>query len=129
MFDTRKALKRLRSRALPGSNCRCAQYTQEAIEAGGIILQRSPLGAKDYGASLVKAGFRTVLASEKLQAGDVVIIEAVADAQYGHMAMFDGTQWISDFKQWEFWPGPAYRSGTAKFVIYRYRGRHKTVSR
>jgi len=84
-------------------------------------LPRPPTGlAKDYGASLSRAGFRKLSPAEKSMKGDVVIIDAVVGHPAGHMAMFDGVQWVSDFKQRDLLPGPAYRHGTAKFAIYRY---------
>jgi hypothetical protein len=46
------------------------------------------------------------------------------------MAMYDGTQWISDFLQTDmhdgkeaFWPGKEYRKEQPSYVIYRHRNR------
>lgn len=33
------------------------------------------------------------------QAGDVVVVQDIPGHRYGHMAMFNGTQWVSDFRQ------------------------------
>ena len=38
----------------------------------------------------------------------------------GHMQMFDGSVWISDFKQNGFWAGPGYRTHKPAFKIYRH---------
>ena len=120
-YDVRKATSYLRSRAKkrPAPPWECAEYTRQAIEAGGIVLERTRC-AKDYGASLERAGFRKLPASEKPRAGDVVVFGAYERHREGHMAMFDGTQWISDFLQAHFWPGRDYEG--APFTIYRYRG-------
>lgn len=38
----------------------------------------------------------------------------------GHIAGYDGKDWISDFVQNGFWPGKAYRTERPDYVIYRY---------
>jgi hypothetical protein len=98
----------------------CAMRTREAIEAGGLILMRHA-SAKDYGLSLRAAGFAeapTRLGPYKK--GDVVIIQPVAGHPDGHMAMFDGHTWISDFVQIDIWPGGAYRKNPPAFTVYRH---------
>jgi hypothetical protein len=119
-YDVKKAAIYIRSRAKkqPAPPWECGKYTREAIEAGGIILERAG-HAKDYGASLERAGFRKLPASEKPRAGDVVVFGAFGRHREGHMAMFDGTQWISDFLQPHFLPSRDYEG--APFAIYRYR--------
>ena len=120
-YDVRKATSYLRDRAKrqPAPPWECAEYTRRAIEAGGIILERTGR-AKDYGGSLEQAGFRRLPASAQPRAGDVVVFGAFGRHRDGHMAMFDGTQWISDFLQPHFLPSRDYEG--APFTIYRYRG-------
>ena len=55
-WNVNAALDHWRESAQPQSVGRCAQYTREAIEAGGVVLPRQA-SAKDYGASLRAAGF------------------------------------------------------------------------
>lgn len=121
-YDIRKATAFLRSHAKPKPRppWECAAYTRRAIEAGGITLQRTRY-AKDYGASLERAGFRRLGRKSKVLAGDVVVFAATGEHREGHMAMFDGRQWISDFVQPRFLPSRDYAG--ASFVIYRYVGR------
>src|ERR1700676_534744 len=109
MWDRQKAIKFLNVHAKATSRGRCAEYTRKAIEAGGVLLARH-LAAKDYGSSLRAAGF---LSLGQIQGsylpGDIVIIEAIEGHPNGHMAMFNGVSWISDFKQLHgFYPGPTY---------------------
>jgi hypothetical protein len=40
---------------------------------------------------------------------------------YGHIQMYNGTQWISDFKQKGFWPGADYRNVQPNFTILRWK--------
>lgn len=75
--------------------------------------------AKDYGSSLVGAGFYEVHGDP--QPGDVVVIQATGAHTAGHMAMFDGQIWISDFRQLHgFYPGPEYRIHRPAYKIYRH---------
>ena len=40
---------------------------------------------------------------------------------YGHVQMYNGNIWISDFQQLsDFWPGGGYRTNQPSFVIYRW---------
>lgn len=76
--------------------------------------------AKDYGSSLERAGFREVPPGSTLQAGDVAVIQPYSGGNpSGHMTMFDGTGWISDFRQRSMYPGPGYRAAHPSFKIYR----------
>jgi hypothetical protein len=63
--------------------------------------------------------------------GDIAIIDGFRkgaaegikkDHLDGHMAMYDGTDWISDFKQpgKTAYPGSDYERAKPKIVIYRY---------
>lgn len=98
---------------------RCAQYTREAIEAGGVRLDRHAY-ARQYGSSLENAGFRAVASQGDAytpQRGDVVVFQAVPGHPAGHMAMYNGTQWVSDFRQREMAPARGYRNG--QYTVYR----------
>lgn len=96
---------------------RCAQYTREAIEHGGIVLERHG-SAKDYGRSLEWVGFKEVAGHDYLK-GDVVVIQGIPGHPHGHMAMFDGEHWVSDFKQRTLYPGESYRAYKPSYVVYR----------
>ena len=55
------------------------------------------------------------------EAGDVVVIQPAMGHLHGHMAMYNGKIWISDFKQQNgLYPGEAYRKEKPVFKIYRY---------
>ncbi|WET40358.1 hypothetical protein [Citrobacter enshiensis] len=98
---------------------RCAEYTREAISAGGVEIGHTN-SAKDYGILLENAGFRAIGIGENLLTGDVVIIQPYPGGnRNGHMAIFDGTTWYSDFRQRDMWAGPGYRSAHPSYVIYR----------
>lgn len=113
------AISYIRGHASGGSLGYCAQYTRRAIEAGGVEI-RNTGAAKDYGASLVSAGFSEVPPGSTIIAGDVAIIQPYAGGRpEGHMTMFDGTTWYSDFRQRTMYPGQGYRNAHPAYKIYR----------
>lgn len=53
--------------------------------------------------------------------GDVMVMQPhKGGKQAGHVAGYDGQQWVSDFAQRDFWAGPDYRKEKPKYVVYRY---------
>ena len=54
------------------------------------------------------------------KAGDVVVIQPYTGGRtHGHIAMYDGTSWVSDFVQNDMWGGPGYRKNQPSKTIYR----------
>jgi len=132
-WDVDKAIKHLQDHAGPPYGVgKCATFVREAIEAGGLVVSRSGSGsAKDYGPRLTGAGFVAQSVVDTYKKGDVAVIDGFAkdptkgitkDAPDGHLAMYDGTQWISDFKQVgdKPYPGSQYVKAAPKITIYRY---------
>jgi hypothetical protein len=119
MWDKNAALKQLEAQAGACSLGRCAEFVRRSVEAGGLRLQRCA-SAKDYDASLRAAGF-VPLRTEAYEAGDIIVIQPIHSHPHGHMAMFNGAQWVSDFRQLHgYYPGPGYRSVRPAFTVYRY---------
>ncbi|WP_276642437.1 hypothetical protein [Siccibacter turicensis] len=118
-WNKQEAVLYLRMHALGKSHSECAKYTRRAIEAGGIRIERTH-DAKDYGPLLLRAGFREVPPGSTLHSGDVAVIQPYPGGNpSGHMTMYDGTEWISDFHQQSMYPGPGYRKMLPPFKIYR----------
>lgn len=114
------AVKKLQDQASGSSTGMCAKFVRIAIEAGGVTLTRHN-SAKDYGPSLTSVGFTELnFCPATYQKGDVAVIQSIPGHPHGHMQMYDGGQWISDFKQTDFWPGSAYRTKQPDYEIYRY---------
>lgn len=119
MWDKNKAVAYLRKNALPASRGLCAKFVRQAIRAGNIVVQ-STGSSKDYGPLLRKAGFVEIPSSSSLLPGDVVVIQPTIGHPHGHMAMFDGKIWISDFRQYHgFYPGQTYRTLKPSYKFYR----------
>lgn len=105
------------------SQHKCAKVVADAIRAGGLQLIApvptvSPWpSAKDYGSSLEQAGFRKLF-GQIYSAGDVVVVQPVpGHSPDGHIALFNGKQWVSDFIQADINP---YRPAHPKMDVYRY---------
>lgn len=116
------AVASLQANALANSVGQCAKYVRQAVAAGGIALQRT-LSAKNYGPSLTAAGFTEYAAIPEggYRKGDIAVIDSTTGHPHGHIQMYDGSVWISDFKQLvDFWPGASYRKHMPAFKIYRY---------
>jgi hypothetical protein len=125
MWNKGKAIEHLNSHAEPNSLGHCAEYVRKAIEAGGVTLHRH-ISAKDYGPSLLNVGFKKTVQTRAdvayhHRAGDIAIIQPIKGHPHGHMAMFNGTEWVSDFVQHHgVYPGPSYRLSNPPYAIYRY---------
>ncbi len=121
-WDLDETIATLRMNSRVGSSGRCAKFVRIALESGGISLMRTE-HAKDYGRSLESAGFRVVNRHSCIapRRGDIAVIQPLLDEIHGHMAMYDGEIWISDFKQRSMYPGPEYRRQQPDFAIYRKR--------
>jgi hypothetical protein len=66
------------------------------------------------------AGFRTISTYESPQAGDVIILQPYEGGSVsGHIAIFDGQEWYSDFRQRDMWAGPGFRASKPEYKIYR----------
>ena len=123
-WDLDAAIAHLQTQSHKESTGDCGKYVRQAIEAGGIrmnkALNSSPkYGACGFGPILRDVGFRTVAPGEKPQKGDVVIFQAIKGHPYGHAAMFDGKRWISDFRQNSIYAATDYQNVDAPYVVYR----------
>ncbi|MDD2542713.1 MAG: NlpC/P60 family protein [Desulfuromonadaceae bacterium] len=122
-WNKEASIEHLDKSVQPKSTGYCATYVREAIEAGGIHLNRSLNSAGGraygYGPVLEDAGFKPVPADTPPQAGDVVIIQQAPHHKDGHAAMYDGKKWISDFEQKDIYGSPWLRKNETPYIIYR----------
>jgi hypothetical protein len=120
-WNAETAVATLQTNARAKSVKECAAYVRRAIAAGGIALQPTQ-HAKDYGPGLVAAGFVRYDTEPEggYQKGDVAVMQGFPGSASGHMQMYDGSVWISDFRQNGFWAGPGYRTNKPGFKIYRH---------
>lgn len=118
--DVDRAIAHLDTHAAAHSQGRCLRAVREALEAGGASPGRTA-SAEDYGPNLERTGFSPVASSASPaytpERGDVVVFGAVPGHRHGHIAMYDGGQWVSDFRQPGFYPNQSYRGGS--WTVYR----------
>lgn len=123
-FDTDKFATYLRTHAGKHSQFHCAKFVRRALEAGGADTKGHPTPAKLYGPTLVSNGFHAISVDNPnkfpFQQGDIVVIQPTKHGNpAGHIAGYDGKDWISDFVQRGFWPGTAYEKEKPSYVVYR----------
>lgn len=97
------------------SSQKCAKSIRLALESAGARFQSHPVAAADWGNTLTKIGYRQI--NPKFDApkeGDIYIIDRTGKHVYGHIAGFNGTQWVSDFKQ------KSYDVYNEKGLTYKY---------
>lgn len=112
---------------------KCARYVKKALIAGGSSVKNSAIeSAKNYGPWLIENNFKVVDNTTTVssggvftisgqQTGDVVVIQAAPHHVHGHMAMFNGKHWVSDFVQEKgFYPAQIYRDNNIAYTLYRY---------
>ncbi len=120
-LDKSELVSWMDAHALGQSSHHCAMYCRMGMEAAGISTRDRPRSgdAGDYGPFLLRHGAQVVSADAYTpQVGDTVVFDKTEQHPYGHIEIFDGHQWVSDFRQHSFSP---YRdaSSTPPFTIYR----------
>ncbi len=117
----------LRKNALPPyGKGKCARFVREALQnAGAAIPQPYSGSGKDYGAVLLRLGFHQITVEDPdnfmFLKGDVMVMQPHKGGRpNGHVAGFDGRNWISDHVQSDFLAGPGYRRERPNYVVYRY---------
>ena len=123
-YSVDKAVATLVRRAYPSydpKKCgKCAQAVRIALEAGGLNTINHPVPAYEYKDFLPKLGFKAVDASSySPRKGDIIVIAPIEGHSSGHIAMYSGSKWISDFVQSDMWGGSAYRNCKASHVFFR----------
>ena len=96
----------------------CALYVRKAINAGGIPLFKCG-SAWHYRYVLPIINFKQVGKQAERKVGDIGVFQPIGGRQYGHIAMWNGTQWVSDFKQRNLIVHSDYTKKGTEYRIYR----------
>ncbi|MGO4709817.1 PAAR-like protein [Chryseobacterium sp. 2TAF14] len=75
----------------------CALYVRKAINSGGI--SGSWGDAWQYINALPKIGFTDLGKITNFKKGDIVVFNKTGGRKWGHISMWTGSQWVSDFTQ------------------------------
>jgi hypothetical protein len=120
--DKEKVAQWVTENAGTSSRGECAKQCRRALEAGGFDSEGRPGSAGDYGPFLIERGAGAVPAEGYTpETGDMAVFEKNATHPHGHIQIFNGTQWVSDWAQRNF--NPYRRPETAgKATIYRFPG-------
>ena len=95
----------------------CARYVRLAIEAGGCPTYFYPHNANGYFKFLPALGFTEIDKQNYTpRKGDVIVIES---EKHGHIAMYNGKVWISDFQQRDRWGWKKYRKPGVRYALFR----------
>jgi len=93
-----------------------------AEAADHSISIKTGLTAYEERTGIISINLSGPIASELYVAkkGDVAVIQPYDGGNpNGHITMYDGNQWVSDFKQRDIWGGAGYRKHRPDCVIYR----------
>lgn len=126
------AVKDLDRHAKGAPTKHCAAFVREALQAGDLFINPHPVNARDYGPALMANGFGSMNMDKYVPAaGDIVVIQPYPSGKdakgkaykgsdsAGHIAMYDGRRWVSDFVQRDMMGGPGYRKHATSFAVYR----------
>ena len=116
-FNIDNAVNYLNAHANEQSVHACGRYVGLALQAGGI--KGAMADGKDYGPILLKNGFRVVETNGYSPIkGDVTVVDGNAAHKWGHVQMYNGDQWVSDFFQGCCSTKPGYEYGGNGFMVY-----------
>ena len=116
--DINKAVNYLVNNAKKQSTGWCAKYVANALEAAGFKFERQT-SAYLYRTNgiLIKMGYREIGKQSSYAKGDITVTDRNAYYPDGHIAMWSGSQWISDFFQKSEY---VYPSNQPPVYYYRY---------
>lgn len=120
-YNIDNAVVHLENNALSKSHTCCAWFVMRAMQEGGCPIGIYPAWMyKDilplHNFKKVHTGRGNITNNYIPQKGDIIVINKTKKHFWGHIAMYTGKQWISDFKQKKMNP---YRENVP-YVIFRY---------
>jgi len=121
-WNIQAACKWLHAHAASNSQHACAKYVRMAIEAGGISTNGRPRWAWKYIDYLPKIGFKfegKIKRNDSFnpEPGDIVVYQKNGNpSEPGHICMWTGAEWASDFRQ----SGPFVYRATNEGYLFRF---------
>lgn len=117
-YDYEKAVKFATNQAASTPQGQCGRYCRLALMEGGLKIKWPwPGSAKGYSTFLPKFGFKEVPTTNyQPMKGDIVVMQAIGTHIHGHIQIYNGEKWVSDYIQPRFYP---YISSRPKFQIFR----------
>jgi hypothetical protein len=98
---TTKACETLTTNSKEKSIGKCAKYVADALQSAGYKFNRQPSAYMYHTNGILSGmGFECIgRTNSQPQPGDICVINRFSGHPHGHICMFNGQQWISDFKQ------------------------------
>ena len=116
-IDIDKFAQRLRGVTAQSTSQNCAKSVRLALESAGAKFNGHPVAAADWGSTLQKIGYQKInLSFDRPQKGDIYIINRTQNHVYGHIAGFNGSNWVSDFQQRGY---AVYKDPNVRYEYYR----------
>lgn len=94
-----RAAAAARKGAVGKSVGKCARYVRIALQSAGYKFTGLPSAYMYANGTLSSAGFGQISTSTPYQVGDVIVIAKSGKHIHGHICIWDGKNWISDFIQ------------------------------
>ena len=118
--NIQKGIDILNNRASEKSLRLCAQYTRIGLAGMGFTALNTnhPESAYQYGPYLTNQGFTSVGQTNSLLPGDTVVFQPIDGHPHGHIAVYTGSQWVSDYKQKSMFASEGYKT-SGSYTIYR----------
>ena len=117
-WNPKKAAEYVTKNAESKSVGLCAKYVRKGIVAGGIPLYQGG-DAWSYKYLLPLLGFKKIEDINDKKVGDIVVFQPIGKRYFGHIAMWNGRQWISDFKQRSIIVHSDYSKDDCEYTIFR----------
>ena len=130
-FNVQGAVQSLIARSSASSQHMCAKFVRMAMESGGLSTATRPNWAWKYISWLPSQGWSLVGAVNTNEAqaeftksvakpGDIAVYQkpGAGQSQPGHICMYSGSQWISDFRQNRM----GVYSSPVQAYVFRYTG-------
>ena len=123
-YDAEKAGDYATANAARRSKSLCAMYVRQALETAGCNMWGHPHTAHGYNEFLKSLDFtRMDTKNYSPEKGDIVVFSAVKGHPYGHIAIWNGRQWVSDFRQKNLYVAGAY-AAAGNQQYYRMTKKH-----
>ena len=117
-YSNNKAVDFITNHAEKKSRCSCAGYVMRGMWYGGCPIGLLPAYA--YSKTLPQMGFNEISVNGyKPMKGVISVVPSNKKHPFGHISVYNGKQWVSDFTQGgEILPSKAYKAN-GKYQIFR----------
>ena len=117
--DINKAADWLSNHVNPKTTYKCASYVASALENGGFVFTRQNSAYMYHTNNVLKnLGFTVIPRPSLPLKGDMYVQLATNSHPDGHIALHDGKNWLSDFRQQT---DNVYVSDAGEKFYYRYK--------